>query len=116
MLRVCTLSGILILLCPGTALAQESRGTIAGRVADVQDAGIPHARIIITNVETGVDTVLQTNDRGAYLAPLLIPGNYRIAAECQGFRRFTRSGITVSVNDNLQIDIKLEIGELAQTI
>ena len=53
MLRVCTVSGSLILLCLGTALAQESRGTIAGRVADVQDAGIPHARVIITNVETG---------------------------------------------------------------
>ena len=105
-----------VVLSAAAAFAQDSRGAIAGRVADAQDAGIPHARVTITNVDTSVDTRLETSDRGTYLAPLLIPGNYRIAAECQGFRRFSRGGITVSINDNLQIDIKLEVGEVTQTI
>jgi len=106
----------LLLLGPGAANAQESRGTIAGRVADTQDAGIPGARVVITNVETGIATALETNDRGAYLAPLLIPGNYRVMVEHSGFKRFTRSGITLSVNDNLQIDVRLELGEVTQTV
>lgn len=106
----------LVLLSPGAAFAQESRGAIAGRVADAQDAGIPGARVTITNIETGVNTFLETNDQGAYLAPLLIPGNYQIAAERQGFKRFTRSGITLSVNDNLQIDVRLELGDVTQSV
>src|SRR5260221_797679 len=106
----------LVVLGLGAALAQDSRGTIAGRVADAHDAGIPGARVTISNVETGVDTVLETNDRGAYMAPLLIPGNYRISAERQGFRRFSRTGVTVGVNDNLQIDVRLEGGDVTQSV
>jgi len=110
------LAWALVLLGPAAALAQESRGTIAGRVADAQDAGIPGVQVVITNVETAVETVLETNDRGAYLAPLLIPGNYRITAAHQGFKRFTRSGITLGVNEHLQIDIRLELGDVTQTV
>jgi hypothetical protein len=99
-----------------TALAQESRGTIAGRVTDVQDSGIPRARVVLTNIETGVATGIESNEKGAYAAPLLIPGSYRIDAEHPGFKRFARTGITLSVNDNLQVDIRLELGELTQTV
>lgn len=104
------------LLAAHPAAAQESRGTIAGRVLDAQDAGIPQATVILTNVETGIETVLSTNERGAYMAPLLIPGSYRIAAGREGFKRAVQSGITLSVNDNLQIDLKLELGDVRQTV
>jgi hypothetical protein len=106
----------LVILGLGDALAQDSRGTITGRVADAHDAGIPQAKVTLSNVETGVDTVLETNDRGAYVAPLLIPGSYRISAERKGFRRFSRTGITLSVNDNMQIDVRLEVGDVTQTV
>ena len=107
--------GVLLLLgIP--ASAQESRGTIAGMVMDAQAAGIPKARVIVTNLETGVDAVLETNERGAYAAPLLLPGPYRLAAEHEGFKRFTRENITLSVNDNLQIDIQLELGAVTETV
>jgi hypothetical protein len=106
----------LVMLGLGDALAQESRGTIAGRVADAHNAGIAQAKVTISNVDTGVDTVLATNDQGAYVAPLLIPGNYRISAEREGFRRFSRTGITLSVNDNMQIDVRLEVGDVTQTV
>src|SRR5438477_11511749 len=79
------------------AAAQESRGTIAGRVTDAQDAGIPHARVIITNIDTGVNTRVESNDHGAYVAPLLLPGNYRVAAEHPGFKHTTRGGIVLGV-------------------
>lgn len=61
------------------------------------------------------DTVLNTNEHGAFAAPLLIPGNYQITAEHQGFKKYARCGTTVSVNDNLRIDVKLELGDVAQT-
>ncbi|HTM48071.1 MAG TPA: TonB-dependent receptor [Bryobacteraceae bacterium] len=112
-LPVCT---GLFLFGLAAANGQDSRGTIAGRVADALDAGIPKVKVTITNVETAVDTVLETNDRGAYVAPLLIPGSYRIAAEHPGFRRFSRTGVTLSVNDNLQIDIRLQLGDVTQTV
>jgi len=108
--------GLVVCLSGVLVWGQESRGTIAGVVMDSQSAGIPKARVIITNVDTGVDTVLETNERGAYVAPLLLPGNYRIAAEHEGFKKFTRDGVTLSVNDNLRIDIQLELGAVSETV
>lgn len=104
------------LTCSGTGLAQDSRGTIAGQVTDPQSVGIAGARVTVRNVETGVETVLTTNGSGTYAAPLLIPGNYEITAELAGFKKFIRRGITLSVNDNLQIDAKLELGDVSQSV
>jgi hypothetical protein len=102
---------VFLVLMQGRAPAQESRATIGGRVSDAAGAVISGAVVKITNVDTSIETSLTTNDSGAYVAPLLIPGNYRIAAEHPGFKRFSRTGITLSVNDNLQIDVKLDVGE-----
>jgi hypothetical protein len=103
------------LLCCST-LAQDSRGTIGGRVSDPQDAGIPGVMVVITNIDTGVNTSLATNDKGVYVAPLLIPGNYQVAAEHTGFKRATRSNIALSVSDDLQIDVRLELGNVSDSI
>ena len=67
-------------------------------------------------METGIETPLTTNEQGAYAAPLLIPGSYQIVAEHTGFKKVTRRGITLSVNDNIQIDLKLELGDVSQSV
>ncbi|MBI4903772.1 MAG: TonB-dependent receptor [Acidobacteria bacterium] len=96
--------------------AQESRGTIGGRVTDGAGAVIAGVKVGIISTDTGITTGLTTNEHGAYVAPLLLPGTYRIQAEHTGFKRFTRSGINLSVNDNLQIDISLELGDVSQSV
>jgi len=106
----------LALLLVALACGQEFRGTISGVVVDAQEVPIPAVRVIITNAETGVSTVLETNQDGAYIAPLLQPGSYRISAEHPGFKKFSRDGITVSVSEHLRIDIKLELGAVTETV
>src|SRR5215471_18655523 len=104
------------LLLVRISLGQDSRGTIAGRVIDAHDAGIPGARVAITNIETGVAIRLTSNDKGSYAAPLLIPGKYAIAAERDGFKRAARNDIVLSLNDDLQVDLRLEIGNASESI
>ena len=104
---------VALLLACAAAAAQESRGSIAGVVTDAQSAGIPGATVVITNADTGVAVTLATNERGVYLAPLLLPGTYRITAEHEGF---TREGVTRSVNDSLRIDVALELGAVTETV
>lgn len=107
----------MLLLLVGCAIyAQDSRGTIAGRVNDPQGHPIGGARVSVRNVETAIETKLVTNGSGAYAAPLLLPGSYAIQAEYTGFKKFTRRGITLSVNDALQIDLTLEVGDVSQTV
>ena len=98
------------------AFGQEARGTIGGRVTDPQDAGIPGASVVITNIETGVGVTLATNDKGVYVAPLLLPGQYQLAAEHYGFKRSTRNKLTLNVHDDLQIDVRLEMGSVSESV
>src|SRR4051812_4471368 len=107
---------VAMLMTCAIASAQESRGTIAGVVSDAQGAAIPKAQVVITNVDTGVATPVTSNEQGSYGAPLLLPGKYRITAEHTGFKKAAREGITLSVNDNLQIDIRLDIGAVNETV
>src|ERR1700710_1844984 len=81
------------------AYAQESRGTVVGRVIDGHDAPIRGVQVAITNIDTGVATTLKSNESGSYAAPLLLPGNYRVTAEHSGFKKLARDGIAVGVND-----------------
>jgi hypothetical protein len=97
------------------AFGQESRGTISGRVTDPHDSGIPGVKVVVTNLATGVASSLVTNDKGAYTAPLLIPGSYSVAAEREGFKKASNV-VTLSVNDSLQVDLRLEIGSVSETV
>ena len=108
-------TGVIFLLCL-SALGQDSRGTIGGRVTDPQDAGIPGVKLVITNIDTGIATSLVTNDKSVYVAPLLLPGVYHITAEHEGFKRATLNTITLRVNDDLHIDIRLELGSLNDSV
>src|SRR5688572_20264279 len=88
-------------LLPFSAAAQTASGTILGIVVDPQDAPIPGAKITVTNSGTNIARTFTTDDRGSYTFPFLVPGNYSLSAEAQGFRRANRTAIRVSVEDQL---------------
>jgi len=85
---LCAIAFVLaVLIAPTSLRAQEARGTIAGTVVDANKAVIPGATVTITNVAMGTSHNVQTNDRGLFTVPYLIPGTYRIVVEAQGFKR-----------------------------
>jgi hypothetical protein len=114
--RIFGLALVLLLVCSASAFAQETRGTIAGRVLDEQGGAMPGVSVTITNVDTNVSTTLTTNSTGYYQAPLLLPGNYRVAAELQGFKTSVRSGIILSVAQQASVDLALGVGAVSETV
>ncbi len=96
--------------------AQESRGTILGRVTDSSGLLVPGVSVQVTNIATGVTLKGATNDEGNYFFSFLIPGMYRVTAEKQGFKRSVRDAIEVNVNARLELNLSLEIGAMADTI
>ena len=85
---LCAIAFVFALLIAPTSLsAQEARGTISGTVMDANKAVIPGAIVTITNVAMGTSHNVQTNERGLFTVPYLIPGTYRIVVEAQGFKR-----------------------------
>lgn len=111
-------AGVLILigLVVRPACAQQFRGSLTGRVMDPQQALIPNAKVTAINLETGArwETICGAN--GQYTLPFLDPGRYRLMAEAEGFKRYTREPVQVSANEQVGLDIVLEVGALAETV
>ena len=91
-------------LCCATSRAQESRGTIAGRVLDSTGAAVAGAEIRGVN-ETGAALKTRTNDAASYTLPYLLPGVYDLTAEFTGFKRTGRADVTERVNEVLRASI-----------
>jgi hypothetical protein len=98
------------------AWSQDPRGRIQGQITDSSGAVIPGAAVEIANVATGTATRVESNDQGNYQAPFLIPGIYRVSVEKTGFRSYVREGLEVRVDDRLEVNIALEIGQVGETI
>ena len=114
---LCAVAFVLaVLITPSSLRAQEARGTISGTVLDSNKAAVPGATVTITNVAMGTKREMQTNDRGLYTVPYLIPGTYQIVVEATGFKRYIREGIELQVNDRLEIDPMLEVGGSQETV
>src|SRR6266508_1311604 len=103
LILACTMSAMLTF--PGSVSAQESRATVIGRVIDSSGAVVPGVSLTFTNVDTGVVVKTVTNNEGNYFSSFLIPGNYRIVGEKSGFKNVVRSGVTLSVNDRLELNL-----------
>ena len=104
-----------LLMVVGMA-AQESRGSITGRVSDPQGAMIAGATVTVVNTRTNETRVTTTNATGYYEVTFLDPSDYTITAELSGFKKVVRTGITVNVSSRLDIPIQLSIGEVAETV
>ena len=97
------------------AWAQETRGNISGTVTDSTGV-VPGAAVKVTNVSTGVSQTLTTNANGFYNAPLLNPGSYQVSVEMAGYKTLTRSGITLSVGQQVAINLGLEVGAVTEQV
>ncbi|MCU1326714.1 MAG: hypothetical protein JWN34_2084, partial [Bryobacterales bacterium] len=103
-------------ICANLFPAQDTRGSIAGTVTDPQGASIAAATVIVTNKDAGSSTKLTTNGSGYYEASLLLPGNYSITVEAPGFKKLVRSGVSIGLGDQIQIDAHLEIGATGDSV
>ncbi len=100
-----------LLLMPllSQASAQETTGTILGALLDQTGAVLPDVKVVITNVNTAQVREVVTNHVGQYSASLPV-GNYEISFLLSNFQPFTARGISLHVNDRLQVNGKLVVG------
>lgn len=108
-----------VLFCLGLAavcVAQDSRGNLAGTVMDSSGAVVPSAEIRATKTDTGVVARGVTNDAGKFNIPFLLPGMYRLVAEKAGFKTYSQDKIELRVADSLELVIRLEVGNIAESI
>jgi len=106
-----------VLLFAAAALsAQEFRGSITGEVTDPAGAPVPSATVLVRSTARNTVSEAQTNEAGRYLIQFLLPDRYTLTVERQGFKKFVKEGIQVSATDRLGLDVKLELGALAESV
>lgn len=108
-------SAVLIWGVAQPAPAQDSRGTVLGRVTDASGSVVPGASLQLVNIETSVAAKGLSNSEGNYFFPFLTPGTYRLTADQSGFKKFQRD-LEVNVNDRLEVNVALEIGMTTDTV
>lgn len=118
MLRDCTITLTLVsLFAAGPwAAAQETRGTIHGRVVDPQSRAVAGAVVTVINTDTNTAARLTTNETGYYEANLLLPGSYQVSVDAAGFKRYMRDGIVLPLATRLEIGAALEVGNVTESI
>jgi len=106
---------VLVLTSVG-AWAQQATGTISGTISDAQGAVVPGAAVEVRNVATNAGFETKSNDTGFFTAPNLAVGEYVINVSATGFKKFVRSGVTLQVGQNAQVNVTLDVGQVAETV
>ena len=107
---------LLIFALAATASAQTFQAQITGVVRDATGAVIPNAKLVATNVATGVAFTAQSNEQGIYRFLALPPAQYKVSSSMQGFKTFEQGPITLQVNDVVNLDITLQLGDAAEKV
>src|SRR5262245_14696534 len=94
----------------------QTTATITGAVSDATGAVIPGVEVTVTNTATGQARKVLTNELGRYLVPALNPGSYTAAASLCGFETVLRSGITLTVGNEVVINFTLTPGQINQKV
>jgi hypothetical protein len=105
-----------LLLLSNTAFAQSAQSTLTGRVLDPSGAAVPDVTVDVTNTETNQVIQVVTDTAGKYTAPFLRPGVYSVAVESAGFKKTTRGGLELGVNQVVTVDLTLEVGQLTEQV
>src|SRR2546423_15604065 len=106
----------LLAVCSLTSYGQEFRSTISGRVTDAQQALVPNVKIVCVSTQTGAKYETVSSADGSFAVPFIPPGPYTVTAKAAGFKAYVRTGVRVTTNERMQLDIGLEVGVVAETV
>src|SRR3954463_250689 len=103
------------LAAPVAAVAQAVYGNIVGTVLDESGAGLPDAKVTITDTNRAVSFTTTTNQSGFFTQRFLIVGRYQVRVEAPGFRAYLQD-VSVSVDQETSLNVKLQLGQVSETV
>jgi hypothetical protein len=108
---------LLALTLAGTAIAQTTSGSIAGNVADPNNAAIGGATVKLTDTAKSFTLTATTDSEGRFVFPTVPPATYVLTIEAKGFKKSERTGLLLVANDKMTLgDIALEVGQASETV
>ena len=110
------LASVVLLLAGSSATAQQGTGDVRGKVVDEQGGVLPGVTVVVRHQESGLYREAVTGTDGLFLMSAMTPGVYEVSAELSGFKKYTRRDIIVAVGAAAQVEVKLAVGGVAETV
>jgi hypothetical protein len=111
--RAAALLAVFLSLAP---LVRAQTATINGTVMDSTGAVVPQAKVTVVNKGTNASREGTTSDTGFYSFPTLAPGVYDVTVEKAGLKSVAFVGVTLTVDQALTLDAKLDVSAISQTV
>ena len=106
---------VLLLTC-ASVFAQQTTGTITGRVLDQQGAAVPGVTVFAKSASTGFTRTEVSDAEGIYRLSALPVGVYDVTAELQGFATIAKKAIDVNVSSTMTVDFPMKVASVAETV
>jgi hypothetical protein len=103
-------------LCSLWAQSNATDASLEGYVFDPTGSAVAAARITAQNTATGLRLEAESTANGYYRFPLLPIGAYNLTAAKEGFKEYRQTGITLNVGRQIRVDVRLEVGQLAESV
>ncbi|MEQ1763950.1 MAG: carboxypeptidase regulatory-like domain-containing protein [Pyrinomonadaceae bacterium] len=115
LLHILTLFGFFLFM-QSTAFGQFETAVVLGSVTDSTGASVPNASVKLVHPATGVTASTTSDDEGNYQFLNVKIGQYQIKVEASGFSSSLTENISVTVNARQRVDVKLQTGQIAETV
>ena len=96
--------------------AQSTGGRIRGTVTDPSGGAVPAANVTLINEANHSTRDVQSGANGEYIFIEVPVGTYQIDAASQGFKKYTRKGIVLNLNEVVSVDLALQIGGSTEVV
>src|SRR5260370_26226665 len=96
--------------------AQSTGGRMRGTVTDSSGGAVPAANVTLINEANHSTRDVQSGANGEYIFIEIPVGSYEIDAASQGFKKYTRKGIVLNLNEVVSVDLTLQIGGSTEVV
>src|SRR6202171_2555153 len=100
----------------GNPLCGQIGASISGTITDLTGGALAGASVTVKNLETGAVRIIAADEAGRYIALSLEVGLYEVRAEKAGFSVEIRTGITLAVGQQAEVDLTLRVGQLQDAV
>ncbi len=107
---------VLLFLLFAKALQAQLTASLSGSVEDPSEAPVQGAIVKFRNIETGAQRQTLTDASGHFSLLSLPLGPMEVSVEKAGFKPIHRTGITLQLNQKVQLNLELTVGPIIDTI
>ena len=110
-------AAVMLAMGSGNAVAQSTRGSLAGTVRDAQGAAVPGATVELTSPRRNDTQVTTANEAGDFVFLNLLPDTYNLKVTMDSFKTVEQSNVVLNAADRLSVGvIVLELGAVSETV